>query len=157
MVSVKQIKLLIPITLFAMLAGCVSSGSKSGGGSSGGASAKTEPVDIYAQLKNDSVQYNNDSQVHEDSSPKVIAENMKEARAAFFRRNFEEAKKYCNRTLKAVPASAEAYYWLARVAVEENDFNTAYTMATKGQLLAKETAMKEELGRIKTMTQMGAK
>lgn len=153
MVSVKHVKLLIPIALFASLTGCFASAGKKDAEVAPG----KEPVDIYAQLKSNSVQYSNTGAEVADNSPEKIKENIQNARAAYFQKNYVEAEKFCKRVLRAAPTNAEAYYWMARVGVDENDFQKAYDMASQGIPLAKEPGMKRELENIKKMTQMGAK
>lgn len=150
MVSVKYVKSLLSLSLLSIVTGCVSS-------TSGPESSQQAPVDIYDQLKNDNVQYSGGIQEVDEKSPEYVMSNMREARAAYFNKRFDDVRKFCNRTLKSMPSTAEAYYWLARVAVDEGDFSQAYAMASKGETLSKEANMKAELGRIKTMTQMGAR
>lgn len=146
MVPVKYARHLIPVALFSLLSGCVSNTGRE----------EEKPVDIYDQLKNNNVQYVTEEQVPE-SGPEYVRLNMVEARAAYFRKDFVNVTKYCNRTLTVAPATAEAYYWLARIAVDQNDFQQAYTMASKGLTVVKDPNMKAELQRIQTMTQMGSR
>ena len=149
MVRIKYLQCIAVFFLASQLTGC-SSGPEP-------REEKKEPVDIYAQLKNDQVQFATEETTIEKGSPEYVLNNMKEARAAYFQKKFDHAKKLCKRVLSLVPSTAEAYYWLARMAVDEGDFQQAYTMSSKGIGYAKEPNMKTELQRIQTMTQMGAR
>lgn len=121
-------------------------------------SAKNEkPADIYDQLKNNNVQFATEAKEAESGSPEYIMQNLAEARQAYFRKEYNDVQKNCKRVLSVSPSSAEAYYWLARVAVDQGDYQQAYDMSSKGVISAKEPGMKRELENIKKMTQMGAR
>lgn len=149
MVSIKSIKRISALTLLAAIAACSSTSGPE-------AAKKEEPVDIYEQLKNDKVQYATEETKEVKGSPEYVLKNLGEVRAAYFRKEYDSAKKICRRILSVAPSAAEAYYWLARIFVDEGDFQQAYTMASKGLSAAKEPNMKRELENIKKMTQMGA-
>jgi len=117
---------------------------------------KEAEVDIYDQLKNDNVQYATEEGPATVGSPEFVLKNLADVRAAYFRKQYDSAQKLCKRIISVSPDAVEAYYWLARIAVDENDYNQAYNMASKALTLAKEPNMKAELKRIQVMTQMGA-
>ncbi len=150
MVSIKYNKRLALLAFITLFTACSStSGPES--------SASKKPVDIYDALKNNNVQYATEETKEVKGSPEYVRTNMAEARASYFRREIDKAKKICKRILSVAPSATEAYYWLARIAVDEGDFQKAYDLASKGLLTAKEPNMKTELENIKKMTQMGAR
>ena len=138
------------VSLITVLAACSSSPGPQ-------ESASQEPVDIYEQLKSGNVQYANEAQPEEKGSPEYVLKNLKEARAAYFRKDFDQAQKLCKRILSLVPTTTEAYYWLARIAMDQGDFQQAYDMSSKGLMYAREASMKGELERINKISQMGAR
>jgi tetratricopeptide (TPR) repeat protein len=150
MVSIKYQKRLISLAGIAILAACSStSGPES--------AVQKEPVDIYEQLKSDNVQYATAEVNEVKGSPEYVLKNLAEVRAAYFGKKLDSAKKICKRILSVAPSTAEAYYWLARIAVDEVDYQQAYDMASKGLTYAREPSMKRELESLKKMTQMGAR
>lgn len=147
MVSIKQVRWVAVSSVVMMLSAC----------SSGPSSNSNEPAeDIYAQLKTNTVQYANQEVNDEAGSPAYVLKNITNIRAAYFQRKFDTVKNLCGRVIHAAPDTTEAYYWLARVAIDENDYDQAYNMSTKALTLAKEPSMKAELKRMQVRTQMGA-
>jgi tetratricopeptide (TPR) repeat protein len=115
-------------------------------------------VDIYASLNEDEIQYASDEVEVEQSeaSPQFIEDQINEARTLFFRKKYAEASDLLERMIRIDSQHAEAYYWLARVRMEQSDFDQAHELASKGLSVVYDPRMKVELERIKGITQMGA-
>jgi Flp pilus assembly protein TadD len=151
MVSIKYTKRVVFSCFIVAVSACSSTPSSTKSG------AAKQPVDIYAQLKNDKAEFATGEVKEVEGSPQYVEENLVEARTEYLHRKFDNVKKICTRILRVAPSATEAYYWLARVAIDEGDYQQGYDMASKGLLVAKEPNMKRELQDMKKMTEMGAK
>lgn len=112
------------------------------------------PVDIYAALKNDSVQYRDGRQVPENDA--AIADRVTEVRNLYFEREYVEASALSERLVRVAPYEAENYYWLARIKLALADYQQAYNMATKGMTVTDDQALKRELKRVQRQAEIGA-
>lgn len=148
MVSLKNSKYLSVVMFFLLLGGCGSHPDRR--------EEVKAPVDIYDQLKNDNVQYIGEEKGVVRGSPEYVLKTLTDVRAHYFEKKYDIARKLCKRIISLVPSTAEAYYWLARMAIDEGDFQQAYNMSSKGLTYATAPNMKAELQRMQLMTQMGA-
>lgn len=117
-----------------------------------------QSTDIYAALRNDQIQYRSDDEGQEVSqtSPEFIDQKVREIRNLFHRRDYDSCVDAAERLLRIDGNIAEAYYWLARVRIEQGDFQQAYDIAGRGLSTAPAKNMKRELERIKGIAQLGA-
>lgn len=143
----KKIQNIVVLALVSVVVGCVSSSPDR---------YEEETVDIYEQLKTGNVEYATEETADVKGSPEYVLKNIQEVRASYFRKETDKAKKLCKRIISVAPSTAEAYYWLARIAVDEGDFQQAYDLSSRALTLAKDANMKTELERIQTMSQMSA-
>lgn len=117
-------------------------------------------VDIYAALNDDQIEYASDeAEVEEEAdsaSPQFVEEQITQARTLFFRKKYTEASDLLERMVRLDSQNANAYYWLARVRMEQGDFNQAHELSKKGLTVVSDKRLKAELERVKGITQMGA-
>lgn len=128
----------------------------------------TPDVDIYAALNDDRIEYSDgtveggedsyaeDSEISE-ASPTFIKNQLKEIRLAYFKRKYNEAGEMAENLIRLDSQLAEAYYWLARVNLDQSDYFQAHEMASKGLSVIdqSDTALVRELERIQGISQMG--
>lgn len=146
MVSVAQIKTVTLISLLSLLAACESTDRRE---------VKQEK-DIYTSLKQDEVEYHQEEKVISKGSPEYLVQGMNDLRALYYRKKYAEASDMGLRLIKLAPSLAEAYYWLARIAIDQADFQQAYAMAAKGLLVVEDKSMQRELEQVQVQAQMGA-
>jgi len=159
MVSIKQLITTSSITAAILLSACAPQPPRS----------HEEPVDIYAALNNDRIEYADGTVEGEDgmiegsdenisdASPMFIENQLNEIRRAFFKRKYAEAGELAENLVRLDPQLAEAYYWLSRVRLDESDYYQAYEMASKGLSVVEkhDTSLIRELERIQGISQMG--
>lgn len=143
-----KIQNLAVASLVVLLAACAPTAPKS-----------NEPErDIYAALTNNEIQYRDDSEGEavNTTSPAFVADQIKEVRTLYFRKQLDEAADLAERLVRVDSQQAEGYYWLARIRMDQGDFEQANEMATKGLTVVYDKNLKRELERVKGITQMGA-
>lgn len=116
--------------------------------------AQQEPVDIYAALKNDRVQYRDGREAPETDA--AVADRVAEVRNLYFDREYVEASALAERLVRVAPYEAENYYWLARIKLALADYQQAYNMATKGMSVTDDPALKREMKRVQRQAEVGA-
>ena len=139
-------KAILLISLVSLLAACASSTRPD----------LDEQEDIYSALKNDEIQYHEEEKVITKHSPEFLVNGVNELRALYFRKKFDEATDLSIRLLKLAPSLTEVYYWKARIAMDQSDFQQAFNMAEKGLSFVEDPHMERELERVKGQAQMGA-
>lgn len=145
--SIRFLRLICGLSLVLLLSACSSTGPQTG---------KEEPVDIYASLHSDEVQYRDDTQrPSSDLDPAVIQQHITQIRNMYFRKNLSEASVIAERLLRLDANIAEAYYWLARINMDQSDYQQAYNLAIKGMSVTDNANLKRELERIQRQAQMG--
>lgn len=115
--------------------------------------------DIYAALTNDEIQYRNDNDVQEQanaSSPEFATDQIEQICNLYFRKKLTEAAEEAERLLRIDSQQPEAYYWLARIRMDQGDFASANELASKGLMVVYDQNLKNELERVQGITQMGA-
>lgn len=143
----KQSQHLLMIGLLALLTACAS------------APREEKPkVNIYDALENDNIQYRaeEENQPASQTSPEFLNEKIGEVRSLFFRYRYDEATDLAERLIRLDGSLAEAYYWLARIHMNQASYQQAYAMASKGLTVVQDPRMKTELERIQRQAQMGA-
>lgn len=136
-------------SLIALLSGCSSTSSSS-------SQSEGADEDIYASLKDDKVQYRDGrGQNAQVSDQKLVSQQVTEIRTLYFRREYTAALEKAERLLRLEPNSGEAYYWLARIYMDQADYSQAYNMATKGLSVTGNPNLKRELERVQSQAQMG--
>ena len=113
-----------------------------------------QEVDIYAALKNDSIEYRDGREVPENDA--AIADRIVEVRNLYFEHEYEEASALSERLVRIAPYEAEKYYWLARSKLALSDYQQAYNMATKGMTVTDNPALKREMKRVQRQAEIGA-
>ncbi len=117
---------LVFISIFALLAGCATQQQQ-----------EKKPVDIYAAITKDQVQYRNDEttqasrQIVQAGSDYVNSQ-LEQVRMLLFSQNYEQASQLAERLIRQAPNDPNTYYWLARIRMEMNDYQQAQQMAQKG-------------------------
>ena len=113
---------------------------------------------IYDALENDNIQYRaaEDEQPVSQTSPEFLNQKIGEVRTLFFRYRYDEATDLAERLIRLDGSLAEAYYWLARIHMNQADYQQAYAMSSKGISVVQDPRMKSELERIQRQAQMGA-
>lgn len=146
--KIRFLKLSCSVLLLLFLAACSSTGTQT--------SKKDEPVDIYSALTDDEVQYRDEQQrPASDLDQALVQEHITKIRNLYFRKSYKEAQAMAERLLRLDANLPEAYYWLARVHMEQADYQHAYDMASKGLSVADNPNLKRELERIQRQAQMG--
>lgn len=112
--------------------------------------------DIYGSLKSDQIEFHEETKVITKNSPEYLIQGINDLRALYYRKKYAEATDMGLRLIKLAPSLAEAYYWLARIAMDQADFQQAFNMASKGLSVVQDPNMKRELELVKTQAQMGA-
>ena len=148
MVPVVSIKTLFILPLFAVMTACSSSSNYQ---------SQQQDKDIYAALKHDQIELHEETKEITKNSPEFLENGINEMRALYFRKNYDEAIDLSIRLLKLSPSLTEVYYWRARIAMDQSDFQMAFNMASKGLTYVEDPNMEAELERIKGQAQMGAK
>lgn len=137
-------KLFVTITLSSLLGACASAPPP----------GREQPVDIYAALKNDRVQYSDGREAPESDA--AIADRIAEVRNLYFDREYVEASAMAERLVRIAPYEAENYYWLARIKMALADYQQAYNMASKGMTVTNDPGLKRELKRVQRQAEIGA-
>ncbi len=126
--------------LTLLFAGCVIQPTK-----------EEKPVDIYAPIKNNVIEYRND----EEAEPIVQAgsdymdSQIKQVRYMFFSQNYDQASQLAERLIRQAPNNPDTYYWLARIRMEMSDYQQATQMAQKGiSVSQKGTQVRKALQRL---------
>lgn len=133
------------LTVFLFLGACSSAPKK-----------EASQVDIYSALTDDNVQYRGAAEKpSSDIDPQVIQEHITNIRNLYFRKHLGEAQVIAERLLRLDSNLPEAYYWLARIQLEQGDFQQSYNLASKGITVASDNNLKRELERIQRQAQMG--
>lgn len=135
-----------------LMAAAITTGCASSSGTQGNTSS--QPQDIYAALNDGDIQYRDDSGP-QTSNRELVQQQVSEIRSLYFRRDFTTAAEKAERLLRVNGDTAEAYYWLARIHMDQADYAQAYNMASKGVAVTDDPNMKRELERVQSQAQMG--
>ncbi|MCK5880399.1 MAG: hypothetical protein KAG18_00910 [Sinobacterium sp.] len=155
MVSIKQLLTTSAITATLFITACVPQSPKE----------ETQEVDIYAAFNEDRIEYadgtvegepEQDSEISE-ASPTFVKDQLKAIRLAYFKRQYVDAGDMAENLIRLDSQLAEAYYWLARVRLDQSDYYQAHEMASKGLSVIdpSDEALVRELERIQGISQMG--
>ena len=144
--KLRFLKLICSLSVLFFIAACSSTGTEK----------DSESVDIYSALVDDEVQYRDDKQrPASDLDQELVQEHLTKIRNLYFRKNYKEAQELAERLLRLDANLPEAYYWLARIHMEQADYQGAYDMASKGLSVADNANLMRELERIQRQAQMG--
>lgn len=115
--------------------------------------------DIYAALTNNEIQYRSQDNAPEQDNASTSAfavDQIEKIRNLYFRKKLAEAADEAERLLRIDSQQPEAYYWLARIRMDQGDFSSANELANKGLRVVYDENLKRELERVQGITQMGA-
>lgn len=148
--NIRFFRLICGLSIVLLLTAC----------SSGGGSKSTEKAadqgDIYNALLNDEVQYRDEAErPSSDLDKELVQQHINQIRSLYFRKNLSEAQVIAERLLRLDANIPEAYYWLARINMDQADYQNAYNMATKGISVTDNPNLKRELERVQRQAQMG--
>lgn len=146
MVSIIQCQRLFLVLLISVLIGCGSSEPK----------PEVPVTDIYDALVNDEINYKSEDEDVSAVTPEYLDSQLRQIRSKFFRQQYDDAADLSERLLRIDGNISEAYYWLARIRIEQADYQQAYEMATKGLTISPSRNMKRELERVQRSAQVGA-
>lgn len=145
--QLRAVKLISALSLAFLAFACSSTGEK--------AETKKD-TNIYDSLNNDEIQYRDDAQrPSSDLDQELVQQHITQIRNQYFRKNLAEATVIAERLLRLDSNIPEAYYWLARIRMDQGDFQQAYNMATKGISVTDNANLKRELERVQRQAQMG--
>lgn len=158
MVFNKQISKLGPLLILlalSMIGGCASSDR-----------ADREEEDIYASFRDGRIQYRSDDNKSDDiyaalrgdrrgASSMAVEEQINEIRTLFIRQQYDQAANAAEQLLRQNPYQAEAYYWLARIHLNQSDFQQADNLAERGLGVVDNPSLRRELERVQTQAKMG--
>lgn len=141
-------KLIGALSLAFFAFACSSTGEQSG--------TKKDQGDIYDALKNDEIQYRDQAErPASDLDQELVQQHITQIRNQYFRKNLSEATVIAERLLRLDSNIPEAYYWLARIRLDQGDYQQAYNMATKGLTVTEDPNLKREMERVQRQAQMG--
>ncbi len=116
---------------------------------------KKETGNIYDSITNDEILYHGQEKSAAELDQELIQQHLVQIRNLYFRKNYDEAQVLAERLVRLDANLPEAYYWIARVYIQQGDFQQAYNMATKGISVADNSNLKRELERVQRQAQMG--
>lgn len=127
--------------------------------------------DIYAALRNDTVDYNDPNSLGDEDSRQAslapigqdgeinsahVDDRIAEVRNLYFEQAYIDAAALSERLMRIAPYAAENFYWLARIKLAQNEVKEAHEFATRGISLTDNSALKRELKRIQRRAEIGS-